>query len=324
MPQPGEVSAAADDLIALYAAAEQRLLDRYIQILGDPSRSTEASRLRDLLRQVDGELGRLDVKTRDWFRTRYPAIYQLGATEVAAGGFSWTQEHREAAQALAHRSYSDLLANTQHAGASLKRAVRDSAARDTARAILDGTTTPQRAAVDMRRAVQAETGASTVTYSNGAKHSLADYADTSIRTLTANTYNEGSFTQMRGDNITYCLVADGPACGWDGHDDSDLAAGTVRSLEECEANPLSHPRCARSFSPMPEVTNDHSAAKASVPLEERQAAAEAERARADAQPVKFSVEHQAALDARPARQISARSARVAREPRTARTARQQS
>lgn len=38
-------------------------------------------------------------------------------------------------------------------------------------------------------------------------------------------------------------------CGWDGHDDDDLANGSTRTLDEAEETPTSHPSCQRSFAP---------------------------------------------------------------------------
>lgn len=313
MPQPLWVQQAAEDLAGLYAQAERRLLERYVQILGDPARTRETARLRELIRQVDTELGRLDQATRQWFHDVLPAVWAGGGASAASGAFTWTPEHRVEVQALAGRTYDDLLANTRYAGASLKRAVRDSVARDTARSIIDGTTTPDRAAQDTARTVQAETGASTVRYSNGARHSLADYTDTALRTTTALAYADGALIQMVGEGVTYALVIDGPACGWTSHDDTDLANGSVRPLVECQAQTLSHPRCARSFSPEPAVRTRAQARDATPPTEDRQAAAQAERQRAAEAPVRLSVDRQAQLAQR-------RDARTPRAPRRARAA----
>lgn len=45
-------------------------------------------------------------------------------------------------------------------------------------------------------------------------------------------------------------VYDGPDCGWTEHDDPDLADGSLRSLDEADEYPLSHPHCQRAFGPV--------------------------------------------------------------------------
>ena len=45
-------------------------------------------------------------------------------------------------------------------------------------------------------------------------------------------------------------IFDGPACGWTTHDDSDHASGSIRTLAEYHARPLSHPRCIRTAIPI--------------------------------------------------------------------------
>ena len=56
--------------------------------------------------------------------------------------------------------------------------------------------------------------------------------------------------------VTHVLIFDGAECGWDGHDDGDLADGSVRTLAEAESVLLSHPNCTRSSAPhvMPDGT----------------------------------------------------------------------
>ena len=48
-------------------------------------------------------------------------------------------------------------------------------------------------------------------------------------------------------------VFDGPGCGWTSHDDGDNANGTIRTLRQAEAQPLSHPNCRRTFMPVTDV-----------------------------------------------------------------------
>lgn len=45
------------------------------------------------------------------------------------------------------------------------------------------------------------------------------------------------------------IIRDGDGCGWSGHDDGDLADGSIRTLDDYEAHPLAHPNCRRSAAP---------------------------------------------------------------------------
>ena len=55
---------------------------------------------------------------------------------------------------------------------------------------------------------------------------------------------------VRSDVVEALRVFDGADCGWTGHDDPDLADGTIRSFRDAEQYPLAHPRCVRSFAPV--------------------------------------------------------------------------
>jgi hypothetical protein len=56
--------------------------------------------------------------------------------------------------------------------------------------------------------------------------------------------------------VTHVLIFDGSECGWESHDDGDLANGSIRTLAEANSQPLSHPNCTRSSAPhvMPDGT----------------------------------------------------------------------
>lgn len=70
-------------------------------------------------------------------------------------------------------------------------------------------------------------------------------------TETAIAYNEAAAAGYRESGLVDAVeIFDGPDCGWDGHDDPDLADGSIRSLDEYEATPISHPNCQRSAAPV--------------------------------------------------------------------------
>lgn len=60
------------------------------------------------------------------------------------------------------------------------------------------------------------------------------------------------------------LFAAGPMvvknCGWEDHDDDDLADGSIRSSDECDSFPIAHANCRRSFGPRPDITSAEEAA----------------------------------------------------------------
>lgn len=75
-------------------------------------------------------------------------------------------------------------------------------------------------------------------------------SETIARTETAHAYNWAAIAGYRDSGIvgsSICL--DSPDCGWDGHDDPEPADGTVRSFDEAEEFPTSHPNCVRAFAP---------------------------------------------------------------------------
>lgn len=75
-------------------------------------------------------------------------------------------------------------------------------------------------------------------------------ATTIARTETAMAYAHGSVAGWReSGRVEKVIIHDGDGCGWSGHDDGDLADGSIRTLEEYEENPIAHPNCLRAASP---------------------------------------------------------------------------
>ena len=76
-------------------------------------------------------------------------------------------------------------------------------------------------------------------------------AYTIARTETANAYNVGAILGYRESGIIGQLrVLDGATCGWLTHNDPDRANGKIVTLDEAQANPISHPNCVRAFAPV--------------------------------------------------------------------------
>lgn len=299
MPQPAANDRAAESLIRLYRDAVARLAARAAAIATDPRRTRERARLRDLIAAVDDELDALDAATRGWVRVRLPAVYADGARRTAAdigATFEWTRPHREAVQQAAARTWDELLTSTRFVRRDSKATIRRMARDATTRALLENVT-PTRAAGDMAAALR-ETGIATVRYRNGARHSVADYADTVIRTETAQAYNQGALTLGREEGVEWWEYADGPGCCvGPGHSVGDLANGLV--VRSDDIVPLAHPRCRRAIFARPDVTSPGQAVEATRAVEDREAAAA--YATPDPTPIRFA------------------AATTGRQPRTPRT-----
>lgn len=81
-------------------------------------------------------------------------------------------------------------------------------------------------------------------WSTGRAHTVA-------LTETANAYSLASVEGYRESGLVDEVeVFDGPECGWTEHDDPDLADGSIRTLDEAQEYPTSHPNCQRAFGPV--------------------------------------------------------------------------
>lgn len=317
MPQPPEVQALADELASLYLRVQRDLLDQLEAIAQDPNQHRLRSRLTEQSRAISQALDEVEVQAKTFLSRRFPEAYQYGAMEAArATGrpFMWTAIHYEAVAELANTTYADLLSATQYVRQDSKRYVRAAVRARTAEAVIAG-----RTAVQTGRALAKELegeGIGAIRYANGAKHTLGDYADMTARTQAALAYNAGSLNAGREAGVRWVEVFDGAACGWSSHDDADLANGSIRHVEEAAAFSISHPRCARSFSPRPDLNEVRNVDRAGDRFteDERQALATAERERAR----KTTVSGRRTARERQ-RQASVRAGRSPRVPRAARS-----
>lgn len=278
MPQPAAVTAEAERVIDEWRSVEQRLQDR-LRLLASQGRAS--TRLRAMLSEIDPAIDALHDTTRVCYQGRLPLIWWQGA--LATGlPFAWTQTSRDAIQALAARNWDDLLAVTRHVARDTKAALR-ALARAGAWDVIGAGSTSSRAARDTADYVQDLAGrVFTVTYRDGARHTVADWADTAIRTQTALAYNDGALHQYEQHRIEWVECVDGPACGLTSHDDPDLANGLVVDLATAREYPLAHPRCARSWLPRTDIASKAGATRANdrrdMPALEAEADLERERA----------------------------------------------
>lgn len=318
MPQPAEVDAIRDDLHRHYQQAWQHIEQQLTAIANQPPDRVAVlrRRLNELSRDINTAMSDLDLATRGWVQQQLPLIYELGgqaAADQLGDQFSWAQHHRAAIQQLARTTFDDLLAATKFVRADAKRLTREMARAETVRSIVEGDTAQRagRALADQLRTVFGTEPLAAVRYSNGARHSLADYADTVLRTQTATAFNAGTLNTGTASGVQFVEVNDGPDCGWTAHDDPDLANGTIRTLEEAQQQTIAHPRCARSFGLRPDLTTpaDAAGARRFTP-DQQQTMATAERARATAQRPRLSRPAQARRQAT----VDRRAARLAHAP----------
>lgn len=283
MALPSTTDASIQQLVALWQATEVAVRDRLSAWAARyPAGAPSAANLTQALGVIEQHLDAATGATKDFYEQQLPTIYMAGAADaVQAGlGFDPSMVTAETVERLASTGWDDLLAATTHVEAATKQALRRITRNEVGMSVLAGEpgVAASRSAESAARDVDQIL---TVTYSNGAVHSVADYVDTATRTTTIGIFNAGGFDLARGNDVAWMEVFDGPDCGWTEHDDPDLADGTVRHIDDCEENDSAHPRCARSFAPRPDITNAQEAADAAVYTpEEAQARAEAERARA--------------------------------------------
>lgn len=260
MPQnyPAEVAALQAQLLRVYEDAWRQVLAEQRRVLEgmatNPRLWRQRDRLAEVRQRIELEMANVDSMAKHWVGREYPKFYMAGAEAAAvnlASPFTWTQTHRDAVVLLAQDTMDDLLEATAHVNADTKRFLRAASKAALERGQLVGRTARQTA--QKLAAFAASKGITAVTYANGARHGLADYAEMLVRTKTAVAYNVGTLNQGAEFGILYYEVFDGPSCGWTGHNDVDLANGSIRSAKEAAAFTIAHPRCARSFGPRPDL-----------------------------------------------------------------------
>jgi hypothetical protein len=260
VPQPRDVEKLAGQLGAVYAdvwrriqAEEQSLLEQWPGL----AHGARVSRLRDLQELVDQLRATADEQALLFTVDALPAAFLSGAIAASA---SLSGVDLSAVAVLAGDTYGDLLAATKQVHDTTRTLIRTLAREQVGDKLVRGQT-----AVDAGRELAdrlAEHRISAVTYANGARHGLADYADMVVRTKTATAYSTGNLAGVMSDGVLFVEVFDGPSCGWTFHDDGDRANGSVRPVGAAMRQTISHPRCQRAFAGRPDVTNHGQAERA--------------------------------------------------------------
>ncbi|MET9411566.1 hypothetical protein ABZX90_38355 [Streptomyces sp. NPDC002935] len=260
---PGDAATVAARVAAVLDDAWQRLAAQQAAVLaaigdGDRSRMV-ADRLAQFQAAIVDFRQRVDAEARAFVARQLPHLYEQGAQHAAeslGGRFTWTLIHTDALQSLAADSYADFLRRSQEeqrmAGA-FYRAVRDAARREVP-LLAAGNTTAMQAAKALADRLATEHQLRYVIYRNGARYPVQAWAEAATLTKSAVAYNAGTLNRARETGVQWMEVFDGAGCGWTSHKDPDKATGTLRTVEEAAAWPISHPRCLRAFGPRPDIT----------------------------------------------------------------------
>jgi hypothetical protein len=281
MPQPQQVEDLSAELRRIYGGAWQRIVDEQNALLEqwpELARSARIAKMRELQELVAVLTATADEQALLWAVKDLPAAFLFGAVQAAAGA-PLTGLPLDAVGRLAADSYDDLLQATSGVRDTTKSLIRTLSREHVADQLVRGKTAVQ-AARDLAETLTGH-GITAVTYANGTRHGLADYADMLVRTKSAVAFNEGTFGVLSSTGVTYVEVFDGASCGWTSHRDPDTANGTIRTVEQAQSQPLSHPRCQRAFGGRPDITSAAGAQRATPTTtpEQRADQAEVERLR---------------------------------------------
>ena len=245
------LQAAWDDL----AAEHQRVVDTI-----EAGRREPALRwLRDFLAAVEHYQAEVEAQARAFVTGHLPARYRAGALTVGQG-FAWTQAHTEALVSLASDTYADFLGRSQQAGQTSARfaaAVRRGARVEVPKGVAGGRT-PEQAGRRLAERLRAR-GIHAVTYADGSRHTVGEWAHVAAVTKSGVAANVGTLNRSVEAGSPWVEVFDGPGCGWGSHNDGDKAGGSIRHATEAQSHPLSHPRCRRAFGPRPDVRTQRDA-----------------------------------------------------------------
>lgn len=188
--------------------------------------------------------------TERWAATDLPLAYREGAfgmldrADRPRRSWSWTRRHQSTITTMSAQYYTDLMGRLTEATRRARAFMR--AAVDAARARV---TQFEVAAFDPA-ALRHEHPLGTVIYVNDARHPVETWAAAALSWQAVTTANAGAVTTAYEQlGTTHVKVRDGNDCGWQSHDDSDLADGTYRSIDDALAHPVAHNHCIREFLP---------------------------------------------------------------------------
>lgn len=266
MPQAAEDL--AEDAVFEFLDAQELLesIQRETMLRIAYFQSGNATRTISIQRQMQRELAKLEAVARNYYATTLPRIYLAGVRE-AVGNSAYklgeedmkilTEIQRRGLQDLADaqaRTLSDSRRFMQMIRSGKDPNIRPGAKRSNNLTLLDvSPKAPEEIIKATQDSILKRHGIKAVRYSDGKKYGLGDYASMSIRSNANSTYNQGLLRGFLSKKVEVVQVSDGPECGWTRHDDSDLANGTIRTIEDAMSFASAHPNCRRTFEPRPDL-----------------------------------------------------------------------
>lgn len=243
-------------ILRMFEDAERDLNLRLDEILRrGPEWWREERRLRGLLSAAQARMRELRrAMTNASVARGLGRVYETGASRAARlldDQFGWTQAHVGAVGRIANDTFEDLLTATRYVEDAVKQTIRQAAQLQTGRKLLEGRTAIQ-AGNELARELQ-RSGIGIVTYRNGARHGVGEYARMVLRTKSAVAYQIGSINHSVASGCRVFEISDGSECGLTYHDDPLTAAGLIVSAETAATWPISHPNCVRTTQPRPDL-----------------------------------------------------------------------
>lgn len=194
--------------------------------------------------QVLTLMDEVDAQAATTITRAMTTAYETGAWVTAISGLTeptFTGISSAAITGLAQTTMDDLLTATSGVRESTKALIRE-LTRDQVINVLYTGVTPTDAARDLRRLLEKHQ-IHAVTYADGKRVGLAQYAEMVLRTKTAEAYQAGGLDQGEALGWDWWEIMDGVGCGWSNHEDPQKANGMIVDLETARAHPLSHPNC---------------------------------------------------------------------------------
>lgn len=264
-----DIDEAADILAERLQAAYDDLEAERLRVFADPRtlhrRAEVDAWIKDFQAAITAFKAAAAAEVERFLALHLGTAYADGITSVTGAPVSsWTQAHESALASLALDTYNDFLQRSEEAGRagrSMVTAVRQAARAELPKLAAGGRTATQ-AARRLEERLRDEHRLNHVVYRDGSQVPVRQYATMVARTKSAVAYNAGTLNQLQADGVGYVQVFDGPRCGWAGHNDPDLAAGSIRTLAEAAKHPIAHPQCRRAFGPRPDITTDAEASAA--------------------------------------------------------------
>lgn len=257
MPQPRVVQVAASSHVDDWGDADDRIRRAVARLFGGGGRRGAA---RVVVSTVRAAAGRLEQAAAAWASDELAGIYRLGVqvTAEASGLGLPASAVDDAVAGLA----ADHVDDVGSVASGLRRGAAGFRVPD-GLPVLSPAEVAGLSPAELADLLEHPIGL--VRYADGSLRTVADHGDMLTRTRAALAYNQAAVDVAVANGVGWLEVFDGPDCQWVTHTEGGLANGTVRSVEECAARPLAHPRCQRSFRPRPDVTSARRAGKA-VPL----------------------------------------------------------